>query len=129
MVAKVREHDLRVIRISVPLYQKVLKRAAPKGYTLTVAMEKIMESYERKIKVQDKELDRREKIIAEEIDKVVELKAGIEKTIEMGYCSICKKPLIWTFKEIKNQKKKIGESLNETSWYHESCKKESEQQG
>jgi len=96
-----------MVRIAVPVYQKLLKLASEKACTIADASLSLM-----------KEPEAKEKIITK--IKTITKKIPLEE-IQLGTCSICKKPITWT---LPRDKKTLDSLVNKKRYYHGVCEKE-----
>ena len=111
----------RIARVSVPLYKEMAKRASKYGYTLTEALAKIIESYKRRIKRLEKELEKQNI----EIEELGEFKWGMKPLTDLP-CNVCGKPMDnnWTTSEGSKIRDEIIELvIKAKGWGHSSCHK------
>ena len=109
--------EQRIVRIGIPLYKEVAKRAARYGYTLSDALAKLIESYERKIKRLERE-DR-------ELEELREFKRGIKPLTGLP-CNVCGKPMgnDWTGPKASKLRDGIIELvIKPEGWGHNTCHK------
>jgi len=109
--------EQRIVRIGIPLYKEVAKRAARYGYTLSDALAKVIESYERKIKRLERE--------NRELEELREFKRGMKLLTDLP-CNICGKPMDnnWTDPKVLKLRDQIIELvIKPERWGHTSCHK------
>jgi len=107
--------EQRIVRIGIPLYKEVAKRSARYGYTLSDALAKLIEGYERKIKKLEKE--------NREVKELREFRRGMEPLTDFP-CSVCGKPISnnWANPETLKIRERIIELVIKGGrWGHKVC--------
>ena len=111
----------RIVRVNMPLYKEMAKRASRYGYTLTEALAKIIEGYERRIRRLEKE--------SAEIEELREFKEGMKPLTDLP-CNICGKSLgnNWTDPKASKVRDQIIELvIKPRKWGHASCRESSKE--